>query len=271
MADNLKLFAERVNYRALLMLVPITAAGTGFLFWSQFSEAWHHPIRAVVLREIGVLLFATVALTLVWDLVGKRAFADEILAKANMSRDLADAGIDVFTSDFRDNRIPWPELFKCSNKLDIFVSYASTWRNIHLSEIERLLSRQDGHIRVILSDPTNEDLLASLAKRFGKEKDFLKKQIEESIAFWRERNQQSKRSEGDADKVEIYLTDTAPFFTFYLFSTKAVAAFYNHRSGRIPVPAFVCDEDGYMFRYLSEEFEGIRGNAKFAESVSVQH
>jgi hypothetical protein len=270
MADTLKLLADRVNYRALLMLIPISAFGTGFLFWSQLSEGWHHPIRAVVLREIGVLLFATVALTLLWDLVGKRAFADEILAKANMSRDLADAGINVFTADFRDHRIPWPELFKCSNKLDIFVSYASTWRNIHLSEIEHLLSRRDGRVRVILSDPENDDLLEVLAKRFGKEKEFLKKQIEESIKFWQERNQESKAGKDDKDKVEIYLTPIAPFFTFYLFTAKAVAAFYNHRMGRIPVPAFVCDEEGYMFRYLSEEFEGIRANAKSAKPADIQ-
>jgi hypothetical protein len=271
MADNLKLVADRVNYRALLLLIPISAVGTGFLFWSQFAEGWHHPIRAVVLREIGVLLFATVALSLLWDLAGKRAFADEILAKANMSRDLAEAGIDVFTADFRDQRIPWPDLFKCSNRLDLFVSYASTWRNIHLSDIERLLSRKDGYVRVILSDPTNDDLLTVLAKRFGKEKDFLKKQIEESIKFWQERNQHSKQNGNGKDKVEIYLTDVAPFFTFYLFNTKAVAAFYNHRKGRIPVPAFVCDEGGYMFRYLSEEFEGIRANAKSAAPIDVQH
>ncbi len=271
MAENLKLVTERVNLRVVLMLIPVTVLGTGFLFWSRFAEAWQHPIRAVVLREIGVFLFVTAALTLLWDIVGKRAFTDEVLAKANMSLDLADAGIEVFTADFRDHHIPWPELFKCANKLDLFVSYASTWRNNHLSYIERLLSRKDGQIRVILSDPNNDELLGVLAKRFGKEKDFLKKQIEESIKFWQERNKHSKEAENASDKVKIYLTDVTPFFTFYLFNTKAVAAFYNHRQGRIPVPAFVCDEDGYMFRYLTEEFEGILGNAKAAEPVDIQH
>jgi hypothetical protein len=216
----------------------------------------------VVLREVGVFLLATGALTLLWDLVGKRAFTDEILAKANMSRDLADAGIEVFTGNFRDHRIPWPEMFKGANRLDLFVSYASTWRNNHISDIQRLLSRKDGRIRVILSDPNNEDLLAVLAKRFGREQDYLKKQIEESIKFWQERNNDIEEPKNGKGKVEIYLTDVAPFFTFYVFNTKAVAAFYNHRQGIKPVPAFVCDEDGYMFRYLADEFEGILGNAK---------
>jgi hypothetical protein len=302
MDENQKLLRERVNYRILLLLVPLAAAGAGFLFWSQFAEGWQHPIRAVVLREIGVFLFVTGALTILWDVIGKRAFTDEILAKANMSRDLADAGIEVFTGDFKDQRIDWPELFKCGNRLDLFVSYASTWRNNHLSYIEKFLARKGAHIRVILSDPDNEELLGVLSTRFGKEKAFLKQQIEESIKFWQDRNSDSNSAKDSKDvpgtatvpdnkkdaidgtapvaeakdtaehknQVEVYLTDIAPFFTFYLFNTKAVAAFYNHRRGRIPVPAFVCDEDGYMFRYLTAEFEGILGNAKPAKPPNIQ-
>src|SRR5438477_10459442 len=150
--DVVRLLTERVNLRIQLVSLVFVILGLGMMFLSlSVGGAGYHK-TATLLEESGVAVFISGVLAVLWELAGKRAFADEILAKANMSRDLAEAGINVFTGDFRDHRIPWSDLFKCSNKLDIFVSYASTWRNIHLSDIERLLARNDGHMRVILSD-----------------------------------------------------------------------------------------------------------------------
>jgi hypothetical protein len=51
-----------------------------------------------------------------------------------------------------------------------------------------------------------------------------------------------------------------PLFSFYRFNNKAVFALYNHRAGRLPVPTFVCEEGGFLFRYLTDEIEGILAN-----------
>jgi hypothetical protein len=257
-----KLVSDRVILAAFYTLVPTGAIGVGFLFWSQFAEEWHHPIRSVVLREIGVLLFVTSALTLAWELIGKRAFADEILIKANMSRDLADAGIEVATQNFRDNRIPWDQLFNNSNRLDIWVSYASTWRNTHAQAIEKLLSRTGARMRVVLPNPANDSVLQELADRYEKTKEALKAQIEEAITAFTQLQR--------LGPVEIYLANTLPIFTIYIFTNKAVLAFYNHRKGRIPVPTIVCGEDGFMFDYVTKEFEGIIANAEqYTKSINV--
>jgi ribosomal protein S24E len=257
-----KLVSDRVILSAFYTLVPTGAVGIFFLFCSQFSEEWHHPIRAVVLREVGVLLFVTAVLTLTWELIGKRSFTDEILSKANMSRDLADAGILVVVPNFRDSRIPWDELFKNSNRLDIWVSYASTWRNTHAQAIEKLLSRKDARVRVVLPNPNDDRVVQELALRYEKSKEVLKGQIEEAItAFQRI---------GSNGSVEIYLSKTVPLYTFYLFTNKAVVALYNHRKGRIPVPTLVCDEDGFLFKYVEEEFEDLVGNAeRYARTVDL--
>jgi len=201
-------------------------------------------------------------LTLAWELIGKRAFTDEILLKANMSRDLADAGIEVATQNFRDNRIAWEQLFANSNRLDLWVSYASTWRNTHAQAIEKLLSRKDARIRVVLPNPANDRVLQELADRYEKTKEGLKKQIEEAIAAFTQ-----LKAPGT---VEVYLANTLPIFTIYIFTSKAVIAFYNHRKGRIPVPTLVCGEDGFMFKYVTKEFEGIIANAEqYTQSVNV--
>jgi hypothetical protein len=199
-----RLIADRVILRAFYTLVPLGLVGVVFLFWSRYSAEWNHPIRSDVLREIGVLLFVTAVLTLAWELIGKRAFADEILVKANMSRDLADAGIEVVTPTFMDNRIAWNELFKNSNRLDIWVSYASTWRNSHAQAIEKLLSRRDARLRVVLPDPEDAQLMDVLSQRFEKTPETLKEQVKEA------RDAFAKFSKHGT--VEIYFSKTLPIF-----------------------------------------------------------
>jgi hypothetical protein len=249
-----KLVSDRLILSVVYSLAPLGLMGIGLLFWSKFAEEWHHPIRAAVLGELGALFVVTAVLTFVWDLMGKRAFADEILVKANMSRDLADAGVEIATANFRDSRTPWEQLFKNSTTLDIWVSYASTWRNTHAQAIEKLLSRKNSKLRVVLPDPSNVRILQELADRYEKEPEALKAQIEEAAkAFLKFR---------DHGAVEVHFAETLPTFSMYLFNSKAVFAPYNHRKGRIPVPAIVCDEDGFLFRYLAEEFEALIRSSK---------
>jgi hypothetical protein len=52
-----------------------------------------------------------------------------------------------------------------------------------------------------------------------------------------------------------------PIAVAFIYS-KAILAFYNHRKGRVPVPTFICDEDGFLFEYLSKEYEDIIANAQ---------
>lgn len=170
-----------------------------------------------------------------------------------MSRDSATAGIIAITEDFKDQRIPWNDLFKNSNKLDLWVSYASTWRNQYLPQLTAM-SNRGASIRVILPDPADDQNLQVLAKRFDMKDSDLKGKIEEAIHSW-----EGLRAHGGA--IEICLSKVTPLFSVYIFNTRAVIAFYNHRKGRIPVPTFICDEDGFMFKYLSKEWEDIYGSS----------
>src|SRR5262249_21283595 len=129
MADHVRLFVERVTRRVQLLSLCAAILGIGLMFLSPVVSKAGYLKLATLSEESGAAIFISGVLAALWELGGKRAFADEILAKANMSRDLADAGIDLATSSFKDERIQWDQLFKNTCKLDIFVSYAHTWRN----------------------------------------------------------------------------------------------------------------------------------------------
>src|SRR5207248_11164388 len=100
--------------------------------------------------------------------------------------------------------------------------------------------------------------------RFEMEPDEVKGAIEDAKEFFEHRKKKSKGT------VELYFTRILPVFSFYRFNNKVVFALYNHRLGRLPVPSFVCDEEGFLFRYFTDEFEGIRGDEQRTRRIDTQ-
>jgi hypothetical protein len=192
----------------------------------------------------------------VWEKAGKRAFADEILAKANMSRDLAEAGIDVVSHSFKDERINWDQLFKNACRLDVFVAYGHTWRNTQSERIDRLLSDPRAMIRIVLPDPEDTEVVSGLSGRFEMEPGVVKQEIEETRRFFERRLKKAKGT------IELYFTRIVPLVSFYRFNNKVVFALYNHRRGQQLVPSFICSKEGFLFEFFSDEFEGILGDTR---------
>jgi len=256
MPDDLNLLKERVDLRIQIWSILIALLGLVMLYVSAPVQAAGYHRSGTLLEESGAAIFISGVLAALWEKAGKRAFADEILAKANMSRDLAEAGMDVVTHSFKDERINWDQLFKNACRLDLFVAYGHSWRNTQSERIDRLLSDPNATIRVVLPDPDDEDMVKGLSGRFEMEPDVVKQEIEETRKFFERR---IKKARG---KVEVYFSRIMPLFTFYLFNNKVVFALYNHRRGQQLVPSFICSKEGFLFQFFSDEFEGIRGDAR---------
>jgi len=79
----------------------------------------------------------------------------------------------------------------------------------------------------------------------------MKREIEVARAFFQHQKEKAK------GELEIYFSAIVPVFTFYRFNNKAVFALYNHRVGKLPVPTVICDNEGFLFHYITAEFEGI--------------
>jgi hypothetical protein len=77
------------------------------------------------LSQFGGLLLGTGVLTIAWDLVGRRSFADEVLAKAKLSAEVVDSGLTKVTDEYLQD-VEWEDLFRDAHKVDIVVSYAYT-------------------------------------------------------------------------------------------------------------------------------------------------
>jgi hypothetical protein len=253
MWDEVRILKERVDLRIWLWSIGIALVGLVFVFYStRLNEAEHHWTGALS-QEGGAALFIAGVLSMLWERGGKRAFADEILAKANMARDLAEAGLVTMVDSFKDARIDWGSLFKNACRLDMFISWGATWRNTHAEQIEKLLSDEEARLRIVLPDPEDRHVVESLANRFQKDTEYVRRMIDEARGFFQH---QKDKAEGKG-KVEIYYTKIVPVFTFYRFNNKAVFALYNHRTDKQPVPTAVCDSEGFFYRFISAEFDGV--------------
>jgi len=199
----------------------------------------------------------------IWEVLGKRAFLDEVLAKARISRDVKFAGILQITDSFHRD-VQWGDYLKHTSKLDIFFAYGRTWRQTHDEELQRLSQRAGSRIRVVLPDTSDAGTVAELARRFGYEEEYLVRCIEETQSYFI--NLKNRRV--PPAQVEVWIIPVAPTFSFYRLDHIGVLALYTHRKQRTGVPTFVCEEGGTLYQYIRAEFAAmIRGDSPLARRV----
>ncbi len=205
-------------------------------------------LRAVI-HEIGAFLIATATLTVLWELIGKRAFLDEVLEKAGITQELSFAGIHRITQGFYDAKVDWDFFFQHSRYMDIFFAYAQTWRRVYGERVREFAQRPGNKIRVVMPDPTHAETMAELARRFEYATADLIQRIQDSEAFL------LSLRKGNGENVEIRFVRRGPLFSFYIFDQAAIIAFYSHR-GLAPVPTFVVAH-GSLYKFVRDEFDAL--------------
>jgi hypothetical protein len=228
----------------------------GLLLWWSGTSQWrsNKPVQAF-LGQAGGLLLATGLLAVAWDLFGRRAFADEVLAKAGLSTDVVRAGIIRVTNQYLAE-VEWKSLFLDVSKLDIVVAYAATWRNTYRASLQEVARRSDARIRVFLPDPSDDRTVAMLAERFATQPADLVTKINEAIRDFR-----SLAVAGGA-RVEVWLRAGDAVFSCYRFDSKAVLTLYSHgRERRTQVPTFVVG-DGELFDFVYNELTAIAAQSR---------
>lgn len=258
-----KLLRERTTLRTWLTAIVVTALGILMLFLAEFKVLWasNQSIQSI-LRDIGSLLIASVAISLLWELVGKRAFLDELLPKVRLSEDILSAGIIGFKSTVFGGEVDWDSLFHNVRELDILYSYGMTWFNFNRGRLNEAIKRHI-KVRVVLVDPDDDNTIAILARRYNQEAEQVKAKIKESVEYL------TKLRDKGA-KISIWLLPAVPLYSFYRFDHTILISLYSHlpeeQSGKGPV--FLLDEKGILSKFVLEEFDRmVRPNNTFSKPV----
>ncbi|MEV1002824.1 hypothetical protein [Nonomuraea sp. NPDC050202] len=220
-----------------------------FDFWRKAS--W---LRAVI-EDLGSLLLVSVALGAIWELIGKRSFAREVLEAAGTSVDISSAGLRSIGTSWPDDA-DWARLFNGVRELDIFVAYARAWRSLHLQRLQEVARRKGARIRVFLPDPTDTLTTSVLAERFGVTPAKLIERITETKSDF-----EDLRVKGGAT-IEVYYWAGDRVFSLYRFDHTAVITLYKHRKAKVPdVPTIVC-ESGALFDFATKEMSDVHSRSR---------
>lgn len=244
-------FRQLTTLQMNLVAVLIAVTGLTLLYLGGRSDLWHdrQGLQAFV-NNLGSILIVSVALALIWEFLGKRSFAREILETAQTSTDVHAAGITRIGMNYAEDA-DWETLFNGVQHLDIFVAYGRTWRNSHINKLRRVAEDKGARVRLYLPDPEDSYTVSSLATRFNTDEARLKDAINEAKAEFI-----SLQEAGNA-KIEVYFRKGDMVFSCYRFDNTAVVTLYTHSRARGQVPVIVCRKGGSFYDFVRRELEAI--------------
>lgn len=235
--------------RTWLTALGVAGIGLGLLYLTSAepSDGWFakHPGLEAFVTAVAATLLSTAVLFAIWELAAKRAFVREIRAEIDLEGALKNAGLIGLSDDF-SRELAWERVLQC-DRLDVWISYAKTWRNTNRESLRALAQRKGAVVRIFLPDPHDPGVVAELANRYKNTKAGMAETILEASNDFQEIFR-------GKPGFELWHVAVAPVFSFYRFDNHAFITFYKHRRGRdYTPPTIVFDDGGYLWKFLERE------------------
>lgn len=252
--NTLSHMKERTNLRTLTVSLLLFLLGVVLLILSEANASIANIVwLKAVIANLGGLLVATISIAALWELFSKRAFLDELLAKAGLAEDIRTLGlVGLSVNPLRGT--DFPKFIRTATRLDIFVCYANTWRATHEEDL-RVLARKKGvRVRLLVPNPENKEVMKELAHRFGAASPEV---MAEKIGVAISEMKNIFSTSGNPVDFSVWVHDENPVTSFYLFDNVAVVTLYKHARGRGNVPTFVAERGGTLFSYVQSEVDAM--------------
>jgi hypothetical protein len=244
-------YRESTNLRTVLVATLVGAFG---IFLISVASLWidaSHENWRTILKDLGSLLFATVAVALLWELFAKRAFLAELMDAAHIADDIRDARLINITTNF-DRGIKWENLFQHAKSVVLLCSYGIPWRS-YGDVLQEFALRPSTRIQLMIPDPDDDGLLFELARRAHDDPENIKASIYSTIREFKTLLEDAPQE----TKLTIWYLSFAPVFTYYLFDDVVVLSLYKHRRGYVSQPAFVFERGGKLYDFVRLEHKAI--------------
>ena len=244
-----------VTRNVIIAGILLTFLGGALLSLSYWMTSAPETVREIV-KEIGISIFGIGVLALIWELAARRSFMREILDSVDLADQIHEAGLKQLTFRY-GQEMPWKTLFEDSQTVDLFFSYAQTWRNSNMSDLQEFVKKKQ-RLRVILPDPSCRQTLDELARRFRYSADETKQRIEDAAKFYIGLTEHHP----NCAAIEVYFAPVCPMMAFYIFSDHAVFTLHSHQKKRTDVPAMLVSHGKPLYTFLSQEFESLIEQSK---------
>jgi hypothetical protein len=254
---------KNTTYATIIWAFIVAGVGVLLLYLSGRNDLWETRAGAQALgNNLGATLVVTGGLTLLWDLVGRRAFAEEVLSKAQVSADIRAAGLERVTMQWIDD-VEWAQMFSQAREIEVFLSYGRTWRSNQWSRLEEASRKRGIKLWVYLPDPEDKAVMQVLAQRYSTIAEALVASVEESAEAFA-----SLMKPRGAD-VRVYYRSGDPTFACYRFDQRIVATLYSHSRTRGDIPTFVLG-GGTLYDFFRNELAVVRAQSTLLDTESLQ-
>ena len=239
---------ERTRLWATSFSVAIFALGIVFLWTSSniSSQRW-----SSFFANIGGVAIASVALTVMADVILKPKLIDELFYHSEVSQQLKGTRLLGISNSFFAETIPWKELFERSHKVHIMFTYGRAWREKNGEYLHDFLAKPDSRLWVLLPDQDNHDTMNVLQCQREEDGGDVRARIGSATKYF------EALSNKFPGKVEIYFMCRVQSLAIYMFDQELVFTLQSNRPGRRSVPTFRVERGGELYEFFQEEINGI--------------
>ncbi|MFD8969311.1 hypothetical protein ACFV0C_30755 [Streptomyces sp. NPDC059568] len=237
-----------------LISVAVSIVGVLLIYLSGTSWFKEHSTVSNLANQLGGLAIVSVAIAILWELAGRRAFFNEMLEVHRLKYDVVESALESIGTDYT-KALDWSSTISNARELDVFSAWANTWRNQNLAALSALIAKSNSKVRVFLPDPTDRTCVKALASRFGYTENDARGKIAEAIDGYKQLDGPTP-----SGRVEIWTTSVYRVFTSYRIDDRIAVTLYHHAAGqRVSVPVFVCRKGGNLFEFFEHDLEVVRG------------
>ncbi|SHG24917.1 hypothetical protein SAMN05443144_12280 [Fodinibius roseus] len=247
-----------LNYRTSFWTLFFISLGGLLLLLANVIE--EYKIWPSFLSQLAAIMMVSAVINYILEEYKMESIANRIEDVAILSNDISSSGLVAIPQDqdFSHN-VNWNQYFEGVRELDLFVSYANSWRNNHISHFKKLAKRRNSSVSVILPDLEDSDVISELSRRYdytvesGKVKEKIATAIKEYQYIFNEKTHA---------KFKIYLTKVTPVYSFYRFDRIGILATYKHKKERGGVPTLVFKEGGTLYDFLEKELKYLKNHSR---------
>ena len=244
------LYKETTSLRTILVAIIVGIVGIFMIIAASLWLSEHHNWQTI-LRELGGLLFASVAVAILWELIAKRAFLEELMNAAQIADDIRDARLLHITTNF-GRGINWEKMYGSAKSVVLLCAYGAPWRSYE-DLLQEFALRPSTKIQLMVPDPDDEMILFELARRLDETPDNVKRSIDSTVKEFKALLAKAPQE----SKFTISYLSFAPVFSYYLFDNEVVLSLYKHRREYVSQPAFVFERGGTIYDFVMAEHQAI--------------
>lgn len=210
----------------------------------------------ILLNTIFSSLASISGVALLWELIAKKSFSNDLYQMIQISSNLQDSGIENIYF-YRD--VDWGNELKKTKSLKIFFAYGSTFRKNHMDELKKI-----DNLVVYLPNLEDEKIVDNLDYRFcygsysSKKEESVNKKIFDAICEFKEWG------------AKVYLHNMIHAHTLYELDKCCIFANYKHSRSRGNVLTLKANKSGAIYKFVNEEFESIQNNSEEVNEECLQ-